>query len=67
MYLTPRSPYIYAKVWLPSQQRYFTRSTKETDWPDAREIAIAFADKTFSKLGHVERNPNPRSSKALMM
>lgn len=57
IYQTPRSPYWYAKVWIPAQQRYFTKSTKETDKLEARDVAIAFADKTMSTLGHVERNP----------
>lgn len=57
LYQTPRSPFWYAKVWVPSQQRYFTKSTKEKDRLEATEVAIAFADKTMSKLGHVERNP----------
>lgn len=57
LYQTPRSPFWYAKIWVPSQQRYFTKSTKETDRLEATEVAIAFADKTLSTLGTVERNP----------
>lgn len=59
LYQTPRSPFWYAKVWVPSQQRYFTKSTKEKDRLEATEVAIAFADKTMSKLGHVERGVAP--------
>ncbi len=57
VYKTNRSPYWQAKVWIPSQRRYFTKSTKETNQLDAWDVAIAFADKTFSTVGHIQRNP----------
>lgn len=57
LYQTPRSPFWYAKVWVPSQQKYFSKSTKETDRLEATQAAINFADKTLSTIGTVERNP----------
>ena len=39
IYRTPASPYWYVRVWLPAQQRYLVRSTKEKSRVKALEAA----------------------------